>query len=127
MSPIQKIERFIDRLLLLNVPQGKIFIFIDEIDLIQTLKFPVNDFFTLIRTRYNRQADKPEYRRLNWSMFGRVSFRDLMIDDQPKLFNFEKEILLSGFSLSEAKPLFVGLESIISRPEKIFRNYFEMD
>ena len=120
-SPIQKIERFIDRLLLLKVPQGKIFIFIDEIDLIQTLKFPVNDFFTLIRTRYNRQADKPEYRRLNWSMFGRVPFSDLIIDDQPKLFNFEKEILLSGFSLSEAKPLFVGLESIISRPEKIFR------
>jgi hypothetical protein len=48
-------------------PPKKIFIFVDEIDSILGLYFPVDDFFALIRFCYNQRATNPAYHRLSFA------------------------------------------------------------
>ena len=45
ISPLQKLSQFIETVLLIDIPADPIFIFIDEIDSVKGLDFPVDDFF----------------------------------------------------------------------------------
>lgn len=67
-SDVQIFGKFIDKLLKLISTQ--IVIFIDEIDSVLSLKFPVDDFFALIRAFFNQRVDNPEYQRINFVLLG---------------------------------------------------------
>jgi hypothetical protein len=47
-----------------------IVIFIDEIDSVLGLNFPIDDFFAAIRACYNKRAQNPEYKRLTFVLLG---------------------------------------------------------
>ncbi|MEB3887421.1 hypothetical protein, partial [Lyngbya sp. CCY1209] len=49
ISFLQRLSYFISEILLAAIPDEKIVIFVDEIDSILSLDFPVDDFFALIR------------------------------------------------------------------------------
>ena len=56
ISPVQRLSQFIEEVILIEVGQkndnflDNIVIFLDEIDSVLGLNFPVNDFFTMIRS-----------------------------------------------------------------------------
>jgi hypothetical protein len=89
ISLLQKLSEFIEQVLLANVTAEKIFIFVDEIDSILGLDFPVDDFFALIRFCYNQRANNPAYRRLSFALFGVATPSDLIQDKSGTLFNIE--------------------------------------
>ena len=109
LSPVQKISRFIEDVLLKFVP-GKIVIFIDEIDSVKSLDFSTDDFFALIRFCYNQRATSLAYQRLNWALFGVTTPSDLITDNFRTPFNIGKAIELRGFQIHEIDPLARGLE-----------------
>jgi len=121
LSPVQKLNQFVEELLLPKVQNNRIFIFIDEIDSLLSLSFPVNDFFAWIRHCYNQQAHDPNFQRLGFALFGVASPSDLIADKRRTPFNIGTAIELYGFQLHEATPLLKGLEKAVSQPEIVLR------
>ena len=127
ISPMQRLSRFFEEVLLAlvgvedrDLPK-KLIIFLDEIDSILGLKFPVNDFFALIRSCYNQRSINPEYQRLTFALLGVATPSDLITDYQRTPFNIGQAIELSGFQLHEAQPLLQGLKEKVSNPQAVLK------
>lgn len=121
ISPVQKLHLFVEGVLLPNIQSDRIFIFIDEIDSLLSLSFPVNDFFAWIRHCYNQQAHDRNFQRLGFALFGVASPSDLIADKRRTPFNIGTAIELYGFQLHEATTLLKGLEEVISQSEAVLR------
>lgn len=121
LSPLQRLSQFIEDILLVQLAQENIFIFVDEIDSILGLSFPTEDFFALIRSCYNQRAENPAYNRLTWALFGVATPTDLIGDCQRTPFNIGKSIDLSGFKLAEIQPLAAGLEEKVDHPLAVLK------
>jgi hypothetical protein len=116
LSPAHRFSEFIHNVLLRLVPQN-IVIFLDDIDHIFSKKFPVDDFFAVIQACYNNRADKPEYKRLTFTMLGVATPSDLI--QYNALFKISRGIELSGFQLGEAASLAQGFEGKVSNPQAL--------
>ncbi len=117
LSGVQQLHQFVEEVLLPKVQSDslreaerqRIFIFIDEIDSLLSLKFPFNDFFAWIRHCYNQKAFDPNYKRLGFALFGVATPSDLIADKRRTPFNIGRALELYGFQLHEATPLLKGL------------------
>ncbi|MEH1793706.1 AAA-like domain-containing protein [Nostoc sp.] len=118
-SDVQIFGKFIDKLLKLVSTQ--IVIFIDEIDSVLSLKFPVDDFFALIRAFFNQRVDNPEYQRITFVLLGVATPSELIQDKKRTPFNIGKGIELTGFEFAEALPLINGLSGQTSNPEAVLK------
>ncbi|NES85644.1 MAG: hypothetical protein F6K10_31925, partial [Moorea sp. SIO2B7] len=104
--------------LLSEIPEN-IVIFLDEIDSIIKVEFK-DDFFGFIRSCYNKRAENPAYKRLNFCLLGVATPADLIQDKQRTPFNIGRDIDLTGFTVEEAKtPLLPGLEGKVDNPEQV--------
>ncbi|MEG4962933.1 MULTISPECIES: WD40 domain-containing protein [unclassified Microcoleus] len=121
VSLLQRLSHFIEDILLAQFPECRIIIFVDEIDSILSLDFPVDDFFALIRYCYNQRAINPEYNRITFAIFGVATPSDLIVDKNRTPFNIGRALDLQGFSLEEAQPLALGLENIIPHPPAVIK------
>ncbi|WP_414567438.1 AAA-like domain-containing protein [Nostoc sp. CCY 9925] len=129
LCPVQKLYQFVEEVLLPNVnsdsqTQGKakgIFIFIDEIDSLLSLNFPVNDFFAWIRYCYEQQPHNSNFQHLGFALFGVASPSGLIADRDQTPFNIATAIELFDFQLDEAKPLLEGLKRVITQPEIVLQ------
>ena len=120
LSLTGRLGLFIESILLTRVSQ-KMTIFIDELDSVLGLKFPVDDFFALIRYCYDRRADQADYARLTWALFGVATPSNLISDPMRTPFNIGKAIELRGFQEHEALPLANGLGGQINCPQAVLR------
>ena len=126
LGALQKLSQFIEEILLVevvsqdNTPQN-IVVFIDEIDSLLGLNFPVNDFFALIRSCYNQRSIDPEYRRLTFVFLGVATPNDLITDYQRTPFNIGQAIQLEGFKEHEAQPLLQGLTEKVDNPQTVLK------
>ena len=121
ISDLQKLSQFIESVILANVTAEKIFIFVDEIDSLLGLYFPVDDFFALIRFCYNQRANNPAYHRLSFALFGVATPSDLIQDKSRTPFNIGTAIDLGGFTLEQAQPLLPGLSEYVNDPETVLK------
>ena len=129
ISPVQRFGQFLEDLLLVEVnsdnknsPQ-KLFIFIDEVDSIRALKFPVDDFFALIRSCYNQRMINQEsrYHNLTFTFLGVATPSELMRDIRKTPFNIGQAIELKSFKPHEAQPLLYGLSEKVSNPQTLLQ------
>ncbi|MDE5072433.1 MAG: AAA-like domain-containing protein, partial [Trichodesmium sp. St5_bin8] len=129
ISPVQRFGQFLEDVLLVEVnsehqesPQ-KIFIFIDEIDSILRLNFPVDDFFTLIRSCYNERMINAEsrYHYLTFVFLGVTTPSELIKDSKKTPFNIGQAVELESFKVHEAQPLLHGLTEKVSNPQTILK------
>lgn len=118
LSPVQRLSELIGEVLLTHVPQ-KLVIFVDEIDSVLSLKFPLDDFFALIRACYNKRVNQPEYQHLAFALFGVATPSDLIRDKKQTPFNIGKAIKLTGFNFDEAQPLAQGFVGRVSNPQAV--------
>jgi WD40 repeat protein/vacuolar-type H+-ATPase subunit H len=118
LSSVKRLSKFIEEVLLESIPEN-IVIFVDEIDSILSLKFNIDDFFSLIRDCYNKRADNPNYRRLSFALIGVATPSDLIQDKRRTPFNIGRAIELAGFRLIEAQPLALGLAKKARNPQDV--------
>jgi WD40 repeat protein len=118
LSLVSRLGEFIETILLEEIQQNVV-IFIDEIDSLISLGFPIDDFFALIRAFYNKRAQKSTYKRLTFALLGVATPTDLIADKNCTPFNIGRAIELKGFQLHEAIPLILGLQEIASQPEAL--------
>jgi predicted ATPase/GAF domain-containing protein len=123
LSPVQRLSEFIETIVLVEVgtPTTPIVIFIDEIDSVLGLKFPVNDFFALIRSCYNQRSLNLAYQRLTFAIFGVATPSELITNTQITPFNIGRSIHLEGFKEHEAQPLLQGLTEKVSNPQTLLK------
>lgn len=117
----QRFNKFISEILLTQFLNQNIIIFIDEIDSILSLNFPIDDFFALIRFCYNQRSLESDYNRLTFAIFGVATPSDLIADKKRTPFNIGKAIELHGFQLDEAQPLTQGFSQQFAKPEAIIK------
>jgi WD40 repeat protein len=118
LSLVSRLSEFLETVLLVEIQQNVV-IFIDEIDSLLSLDFPTDDFFALIRAKYNKRAQKSSYKRLTFALLGVATPPDLIADKNRTPFNIGRAIELKGFELHEAMPLMPGLKGIASQPEAL--------
>jgi WD40 repeat protein/cytoskeletal protein RodZ len=118
ISVVERFDYFIEQVLLSNIP-NKIAIFIEEVDNLLSLKFDTDGFFILIRSLYERRAEKPEYQRLTFAFFGVATPADLIRGKGSSAFNIGHAVEMSGFTLQEAEPLARGLGDRVSDPQAV--------
>jgi formylglycine-generating enzyme required for sulfatase activity len=109
LSPLQRLMNFFEEGVL-NGLDGRVFIFVDEID--TTIKLPFSDdFFAAIRACFNARANDNRFNRLCFILLGVASPTDLIRDQTRTPFNIGKRIELTDFSSAEAKRLLQGLQA----------------
>ncbi|MDF5731888.1 MAG: CHASE2 domain-containing protein [Rhizonema sp. PD38] len=109
ISLVQKLSQFILELVQIHFPEERLFVFLDEIDSILNLDFPIDDFFALLRFCYNQRAINPEYHRITFAIFGVATPSDLIQNKKRTPFNIGKAIEIQGFNLNQIQPLAEGL------------------
>ncbi|MGK7945635.1 MAG: AAA-like domain-containing protein [Microcystaceae cyanobacterium] len=128
LSPVQRFCQFLEDILLeyssenQESPQ-KIFIFIDEIDSVLSLSFPVDDFFALIRSCYNQRMINADssYHNLTFTFLGVATPSELMTDSRNTPFNIGQAIELESFKIHEAQPLLYGLSEKVTNPQTLLQ------
>ncbi len=120
MSPIQRLSELIEEILLTKITKP-IVIFIDKIDSILGLKEPMDDFFALIRSCYNKRAQKLEYQRLTFALLGVATPSDLISDTTRTPFNIGRGIDLQGFQFHECQDFIKGMEGKINNPQEVLK------
>ncbi len=121
ISLVQRLSRFISDVLLVEFPNERLFIFIDEIDSILNLDFSVDDFFALIRFCYNQRGNNPEFKRITFAISGVTTPSDLIQDKKRTIFNIGKAIELRGLTLEKIQPLVQGLEVKFANAQVIIK------
>ncbi|BAY42913.1 WD-40 repeat-containing protein [Scytonema sp. HK-05] len=118
---LQRLRLFIEELLLVQFPQQRLFIFVDEIDSLLGLNFSIDDFFAFIRFCYNQRAINREYQRITFAIFGVATPSDLIRDRTKTPFNIGQAIELKGFEWEEVTPLIQGLEKTVDAPASVVK------
>jgi PAS domain S-box-containing protein len=121
LSPVQRLGEFIHSVLLAKVSEP-IVIFIDEIDSVLNLDFPIDDFFIFLRNCYNKRSDFSKYKRLTFVLLGVATPSHLIGDKKRTPFNIGQAIQLNGFQLHEAQPLLQGLTEKVSNPQAVLKD-----
>jgi WD40 repeat protein len=118
LTDARKLGKFIEMVVLEQV-EGKIVIFIDEIDGVIQLGSFTDDFFGLIRSCAELQATNPKYENLSFVLLGVATPNDLIQDSQRTPFNIGQAIDLHGFrsETDDLHPLINGLAGKVSDPQ----------
>ena len=120
LSPVQRLGEFINKVLLKAIAQT-IVVFIDELESVLSLSFDTDDFFMLLRTFFNKRADRPKFKRLTFVLLGVATPSQLIQDKSRTPFNIGQAIQLNGFKLHEAQPLLRGLADKVSNPQVVLK------
>lgn len=98
---------------------GNVVVFVDEIDMVRSLPFSVDEFFAGIRQCYNERAQHAEMGRLSFCLLGVATPTDLVRDTRMTPFNIGNRIQLEDFTRTEAAPLAAGLHGRNRRGESL--------
>jgi hypothetical protein len=125
LGSVHKFKLFLKDTVLEKI-EGKIVIFLDEIDVIQKLPFR-DDFFAVIRSIYNDgQANHPTFGRFIFVFLGVATPNDLIKDPKKTPFDIAERITLRDFEWAKAKKVLnEGLEEACSeRAEMVLKRIF---
>ncbi len=120
LSPVQRLELFIEKVLLKSIRQN-IVIFIDDIDSTKNLNFSAKDFFALIRDCHSKRADSAEYTRITFALIGVAVPSELIQYPNCNPFYIGQKINLDRLELHESWPLAKGLALKAFRPQKVLQ------
>ncbi|MEO2006028.1 MAG: AAA-like domain-containing protein, partial [Candidatus Poribacteria bacterium] len=107
-GPLQRWMEAVRQVVLPHI-RGPLVVFIDEIDVVQSLPFSTGEFFAAIRECYTRRTRDPEFERLTFCLLGVATPSDLIEDPLTTPFNVGTRIELSDFGEGDADALARGL------------------
>jgi WD40 repeat protein len=105
-------QRWVDAIEQVIFPRisGPMVVFVDELDLVQSLAFSTNEFFAGIRECYTRRTEDDAFQRLTFCLLGVATSSALIDDARVTPFNIGQRIELTDFTEKEARRLADGLE-----------------
>jgi WD40 repeat protein len=121
LAPIELLRDYLETVVLGQIAEQQVVIFIDEIDAVRSLPFDVSDFFGLIRACFNARAEQPEYGRLTFALFGVATPQDLVQDVRKTPFNIGRAVALGGLEYARSLVLVEGLVDVVPDPQAVLR------
>ena len=109
LSPVQRLFGAL-REVALEQLEKPLVVFVDEIDMVRSLSFPVDEFFGAMREFYNQRVLDPIYGRIAFCLVGSAFPSDLTQDRRTSPFNVGQRIELQDFTEEEVLPLAEGLD-----------------
>jgi hypothetical protein len=106
LGSTKMLQIFLQDIVLKSVSE-QIVIFLDEIDSTINLEFK-DDFFAAIRHLYQIRAQRPEFHRLSFVLFGVATPGDLISDPVRTPFNLGERVILNDFTHTEVQPMAAG-------------------
>jgi tetratricopeptide (TPR) repeat protein len=123
LGAVQRFTSFLRGVVLKKI-DGRVVIFIDEIDTTLRLDF-ADDFFAAIRAIYNARADAPEFNRLTFVLLGVAMPSDLIRDRSRTPFNIGQAIDLREFRWEDAGAFRLAMAIVYpDQGEAIFARIF---
>ncbi|NET57573.1 MAG: hypothetical protein F6K47_15840 [Symploca sp. SIO2E6] len=119
LSEVRRFKKFLSEILLEEIKNKKVVIFIDEIDAF--LNFSLSEFFGVIRECLNDRASNNRFNKLTFVLIGVAAPTDLIKDSYATPFNIGKAIELTGFKFAEAQRLSQGLIDKLDNPDRILQ------
>ncbi|MEO2004404.1 MAG: AAA-like domain-containing protein [Candidatus Poribacteria bacterium] len=89
--------------------ESRVVIFVDEIDVIQSLPFSTNELFAGIRECYTRRVEEASFERLTFCLIGVATPSDLIDDPLVTPFNIGRRIELADIDEADGGRLSAGL------------------
>ena len=123
VSPVQRFIAAIRDVALTKHPTPLV-IFVDEIDMVRSLPFATDEFFSAIRECYNRRVQDSEFNRLTFCLLGVATPAELIRDPRTTPFNIGKRIELVDFTRDEAGPFAHRIGGDKDRATEIFSRVF---
>ena len=108
LPPVQRWMTALRRVVL-PARDGQVVVFVDEIDVVQSLPFSTGEFFAAIREAYTRRSEDDELQRVSFCLIGVATPSDLIEDPLTTPFNIGKRVDLTDFGAAEVSPLAEGL------------------
>lgn len=84
---------------------GPLVVFIDEVDVVRSLPFSSDEFFSALRECYARRGEDREFGRVSFCLLGIATPSKLARDLQATVFHLGQQIELNDFRPEEAVPL----------------------
>ncbi len=119
--PVERLRLLLTEVILFHIPHN-IVIFVDEIDSVLGLKFPIDEFFGLIRSCYQNRKKNPDYHRLTWVLLGVASPSELSSQPEISPFDMGLEIQLTGFQFQDCLGLAEGLVMKARDPKIVLKS-----
>jgi WD40 repeat protein len=110
LGAMQRFFGALQNVVLANI-EGKVVIFVDEIDSTRSLSFNSDEFFAGVRECFNRRVHEPAFERLTFCFLGVAVPSDLIHDARTTPFNIGDRIYLKDFTREECEPLAAHLGS----------------
>ncbi len=108
LSPLQRWQKVLADIVQQHI-SGQLVIFVDEIDIVRSLSFSVDEFFGAIRACYNARTVDSDFHRLTFCLLGVAAPSDLITNSDLTPFNIGRRIILNDFTPEEASLLQYGL------------------
>ena len=108
LGPMQRWVAALEQVVLART-DGQVVVFIDEIDVVQSLSFSTNEFFAGIRECYTRRAEDEALHRLVFCLIGVATPSDLIDDARVTPFNIGQRIEVADLAEGDAQRLAEGL------------------
>jgi len=108
VGPLQRWMNALREVVLLHC-EGRVVLFIDEIDTVRSLPFPTDEFFAGIRELYNRRTEDLELSRLTFCLLGVATPSVLIRVTRTTPFNVGQRIELRDFTEQDGLLLAEGL------------------
>jgi hypothetical protein len=114
LGPAQRFFRALREVVLPTTSNGsvatrKLVIFVDELDVVRSLPFSTDEFFSAIREKYNRRAEDATLDDLTCCLLGVATPSELIQDNRITPFNIGRRIELEDFAFADVTPLSRGL------------------
>jgi len=109
LSPVQRWMTAVRRVVL-PARDGQVVVFVDEIDVVQSVPFSTGEFFAAIRESYTRRSADEDLERLSFCLIGVATPSDLIEDPLTTPFNIGVRIELTDFGADEVAPRADGLD-----------------
>ncbi|NES18462.1 MAG: hypothetical protein F6K41_05935 [Symploca sp. SIO3E6] len=119
LSEVMRFKKFLSDILLEEINNLGIVIFIDEINAF--LGFSLSEFFAVIRECFNDRSSNQRFKKLTFVLIGVAAPTDLIKDPNDTPFNIGKAIELTGFKFAEAKQLSQGLIDKLDNPDRVLQ------
>jgi formylglycine-generating enzyme required for sulfatase activity/bifunctional DNA-binding transcriptional regulator/antitoxin component of YhaV-PrlF toxin-antitoxin module len=119
LPPLDRLMIFFEDVIL-DTMQGRVVVFVDEIDTTINLPFS-DDFFAAIRYCFNARANKAPFSRLSFVLLGVASPTELIRDAVRTPFNIGKRIDLADFNEQEASLFLRGFSDGEGNAERLLK------
>ncbi len=119
LQPLQRFMTCLREVIMPRLP-GSVVIFIENLEMVLSLPFCADEFFSAIHEWYNHRTVDSEFNRLTFCLLSEVMVRDLIRDTSITLFDTGRRIDLDDFTPDQAAPLANGLRREVQPPAGFF-------